>query len=92
MGLSAQPLSEQVEFAERMSVPYPLVNDTDLTLAGPPLHLPVHEDLRHYRRLTMAIHDGVIRRCWYPVFPPDRNAEIVLDWLIRHQRDDREAS
>jgi peroxiredoxin len=33
------------------------------------------------KRLTLMIDDGVIRHVFYPVFPPDRNAAEVLDWL-----------
>lgn len=33
------------------------------------------------RRLTLIINDGVITRLFYPVFPPDRSAADVVDWL-----------
>lgn len=33
------------------------------------------------KRLAMAIEDGKITKIWYPVFPPDRNASDVLEWL-----------
>ncbi len=33
------------------------------------------------RRLTLIVRDGRIEHVWYPVFPPDRHAEQVLDWL-----------
>jgi peroxiredoxin (alkyl hydroperoxide reductase subunit C) len=29
----------------------------------------------------MVIDDGRVTKVFYPVFPPDRNAEEVLDWL-----------
>jgi hypothetical protein len=28
-----------------------------------------------------VIDDGVISHVFYPVFPPDRSAEDVIDWL-----------
>jgi peroxiredoxin len=33
------------------------------------------------RRLTLVIDDGVVSQLFYPVFPPDRSARQVLDWL-----------
>jgi peroxiredoxin len=41
-----------------------------------------------YKRLTLVIEDGRIVKVFYPVFPPDKNAERVLDWLTQknHQK------
>ena len=33
------------------------------------------------KRLTMVIEGGIIRHVIYPVFPPDRNAEMLMAWL-----------
>ena len=33
------------------------------------------------RRLTLIIDAGVVSKVIYPVFPPDQNAEMVIDWL-----------
>jgi peroxiredoxin len=32
-------------------------------------------------RLALVIEDGRIAKVFYPVFPPDRNANDVLMWL-----------
>ena len=37
------------------------------------------------KRFTLIIDRGVVERVFYPVFPPDRNATDVIDWLS-HQR------
>jgi peroxiredoxin len=37
------------------------------------------------KRMALIIDDGVITIVFYPVFPPDRNAVEVLEWL-RAQR------
>src|SRR5204863_2966986 len=54
LGLSAQPLADQVEFAERVGLPYPVLSDPRLELARA-LRLPTFEvaDMRLYRRLTL---------------------------------------
>ena len=32
-------------------------------------------------RMALVIDDGTIVKVFYPVFPPDKNAEEVLNWL-----------
>jgi peroxiredoxin len=34
-----------------------------------------------FKRLTLVCVDGRIERVFYPVFPPDQNADEVLAWL-----------
>jgi peroxiredoxin len=36
-----------------------------------------------YRRLTFVATGGRIEKLFYPVFPPDRNAAEVEEWLRR---------
>jgi peroxiredoxin len=82
VGLSAQPLAEQREFAAREGMPYPLLNDSGLALAGA-LGLPTFEaaGMRLYRRLTFVARGGRIEKVFYPVFPPDGHAAEVAAWL-----------
>jgi peroxiredoxin len=82
VGISAQPPDEQREFAEREHIPYELVNDAELRLASE-LDLPTFEvqGKSLYRRLTFIARDTEIVKVFYPVFPPDRNAADVVDWL-----------
>jgi peroxiredoxin len=37
------------------------------------------------KRLAMVIDYGAIKKVFYPVFPPDRNAPDVLAWLEAHR-------
>ena len=82
LGLSAQPLADQIEFARRVALPYPVLSDPGLALARA-LRLPTFEvaGMRLYRRLTLIARRGEIVKAVYPVFPPDRNAADVLAWL-----------
>lgn len=34
-----------------------------------------------YKRLALIVANGRIVKVFYPVFPPERNAEDVLAWL-----------
>jgi peroxiredoxin len=36
--------------------------------------------------MALIIDDGVISKAFYPVFPPDKNAEEVIAW-VRNQQD-----
>jgi peroxiredoxin len=81
-GLSAQPLAEQREFATRERLPYPLLNDSEFQLVGE-LGLPTFEvhGVHCYRRLTFIARGGRIAKVFYPVFPPQSNADDVIAWL-----------
>jgi peroxiredoxin len=81
-GLSAQPIEEQVEFAERNHIPYPVIADPGLRL-GAALRLPTFEfeGVTLYKRITLIVEACAIARVFYPVFPPDRNAVDVVAWL-----------
>ena len=81
-GLSTQTLEEQVEFAERNRMPFPVVADERLELRRA-LDLPTFEveGLTLYKRLALVAERGRIVKVFYPVFPPDRNAEEVLAWM-----------
>ncbi len=82
-GLSSQPITEQREFAARMHIPFPLLNDAGLSLSAPPMSLPTFEagGLRLYKRVTLIAAHGVIEKVMYPVFPPDQNASDVIEYL-----------
>jgi peroxiredoxin len=88
LGLSAQSLEDQHEFAERVGLPYPILSDTNLELAEA-LRLPTFETsgLKLYKRITLIVREHKIVHVFYPVFPPDEAAATVLSRL---QADARE--
>lgn len=81
-GLSAQDTIYQREVAERLHLPFPLLSDASLRLATA-MRFPLFrtQGLTLNKRLTVILRDGVIEKVFYPVFPPDRNAEAVIAWL-----------
>jgi peroxiredoxin len=81
-GLSTQTLDEQRELAERLQMPFPVIADPEQRL-GAALGLPTFgfEGATLYKRVTLVLEAGRVAKVFYPVFPPDRNAEEVLAWL-----------
>jgi len=81
-GVSSQSLDEQIEFAKRNDLPYKLLNDAEFKLAKA-LRLPSFqfESKTFIKRLALVVIGGRIERVFYPVFPPNKNAETVLNDL-----------
>jgi peroxiredoxin len=87
-GLSAQSIEDQIEFAERNRIRYPVISDEWLEVERW-LGLPTFdvEGMTLYRRLALVAERGRIAKVFYPVFPPDRNAEEVVTWLKQARAD-----
>lgn len=81
-GASAQTTACQQEFVARLHIPFEVLSDADFRLTDA-LRLPTftYHDARLISRLTMILHRGKIAHVFYPIFPPDQNAEIVLSWI-----------
>ncbi|MCP3409054.1 peroxiredoxin [Bradyrhizobium sp. CCGB01] len=81
-GLSTQSNAYQTEMASRLHLPFPVLSDEKLALTHA-LDLPTLEvaGLTLIKRLALIIDDARVTHVFYPVFPPDRNAGDVLDWL-----------
>jgi peroxiredoxin len=81
-GVSTQDTEYQLEFATRTKLPYPLLSDRDLELTKA-LRLPTFEagGMTLIKRLALVTREGHIEKVFYPVFPPDKNAEQVLAYL-----------
>ncbi|AIZ45851.1 BcpB protein [Deinococcus radiopugnans] len=84
-GLSTQDTAYQTEAAGRLHLPFPLLSDAEVGLARA-LNLPTFQvdGMTLLRRVTLILHDGVIQKVFYPVFPPDQNAAQVLAWLAEN--------
>jgi peroxiredoxin len=85
-GLSTQDTDYQREAALRLHLPFPLLSDAALRLTTA-MRLPVMlvGGATLLKRMALIIEDGVIAHVFYPVFPPDRNAADVLEWLRARQ-------
>ena len=83
-GISTQSSTYQQEAATRLHLPFELLSDEQLAftkaLELPTLHVGGKELIR---RVTLIAKSGRIAKVFYPVFPPDQNAEQVIQWLER---------
>jgi len=81
-GLSTQDTDYQREAAERLHLPFPLLSDAELKFTRA-LDLPTFAvaGMTLLKRMVLIIDDGVIRKVFYPVFPPDLSAAEVVAYL-----------
>ncbi len=81
-GLSTQATSYQQEVRARLHLPFALVSDENLAFINA-LSIPTFEVEGKLlsKRLTLIAENGAINKVFYPVFPPDKNAEDVIKYL-----------
>lgn len=84
-GLSSQTTDYQLEFKNRLHLPFDLLSDSNFQLKQA-LHLPTFQvgELLLYKRLTLIAEEQVIKKVFYPIFPPNQHAAQVIDWLKTH--------
>lgn len=84
-GLSSQTTEYQLEVKNRLHLPFELLSDASFLLKEK-LKLPTFYagNIELYKRLTLIIENGQIIKPFYPVFPPDKNVDDVIDWLKQH--------
>lgn len=81
-GLSTQDTAYQREAAERLHLPFRLLSDEALAFtmaAGLPTFS--FDGMTLIKRLSLVVDDGRVTKVFYPVFPPDRSAADVVEWL-----------
>ena len=86
-GLSTQGTDYQREAAGRLHLPFPVLSDAAFNLTRA-LKLPTFEvaGMTLLKRMALIIDNGIISKVFYPVFPPDKNAEEVVNWLRSTRR------
>jgi len=81
-GLSTQDTAYQLEAAMRLHLPFAILSDEKLALTKA-IRLPTFttSGMTLLKRMALVIDNGMITKAFYPVFPPDKNAEVVIAWL-----------
>lgn len=85
-GGSSQTTEYQQEFVGRNHIPFEILSDADFELTDK-LNLPTftYNGTRLIKRLALILNHGQIKKVFYPVFPPNKNAETVLTWIKEHR-------
>jgi peroxiredoxin len=86
-GLSTQDPGYQREAAERLHLPFAILSDEHLKLTRA-MNLPTFQTsgMTLLKRFTLVINNGSVEHVFYPVFPPDRSANDVIEWLCQRTR------
>ncbi len=86
-GGSSQTTEYQEEFVRRNHIPFEIVSDENFDLTNA-LKLPTfsYNGMKLIKRLAMILNDGRIQHVFYPIFPPDKNADTVLNWIKENFR------
>ena len=81
-GLSTQNKEYQKELADRLHLPYPILSDEKLEFAKK-LKLPLFEveGMDLIKRITLILKDNEIVKYFYPIFPPTKNVEDVIEYF-----------
>lgn len=87
LGISTSTIEHQSEFKRRQHIPFEFLSDSGLRLTKgmslPTFEFPVESGgpTTLLRRMAWYCERSVIRKVWYPVFPPDECAANVLEWI-----------
>jgi peroxiredoxin len=81
-GLSTQDTAYQQEAATRLHLPFAILSDEKLAFTKA-LRLSTFTvaGMTLLKRMALVIDNGKIVKVFYPVFPPDKNAEEVVAWI-----------
>ena len=81
-GVSTQDTDYQKELVNRVHLPFEVLSDAKFELVKA-LQLPTFEyhGRQLIKRMAWVVEAGRITKVFYPVFPPDKNADEVLSWL-----------
>ena len=97
-GISTQDPDYQAEFAVRMHIPFEILSDCELKLTRamnlPTIEFPVRSGgpTTLVKRMAWYVEGARTEKVWYPVFPPDRNAAEVLEYVNKRQRQDAKSA
>ena len=82
-GLSTQNTEYQKEMVKRLNLPYQVLSDEKLEFTNQ-LKLPTFEveNMKLIKRITLILSNNKIIKYFYPVFPPDKNVNDVIKFLV----------
>ena len=82
IGISTQTTDDIKEMTDRLVIPYDVLSDSQNILLNT-LKMPyfVIENKLYFKRLTLIVEKNVVKKVFYPIFPPNKHINEVLKWL-----------
>lgn len=82
IGVSTQSVLDIKEMTMRLHIPYDVVSDQELLLASL-LNLPIFNigEKKFLKRVTLIVEKSIIKKVFFPIFPPHTHINEVLHWL-----------
>ena len=87
IGVSTQSNEELLDISLRRKLSQEFISDSQLKLKKK-LDLPTFKtgNKTRYKRLTLVLNKSKIVGVFYPIFPPDKHAFEILDWLEHNSK------
>ena len=85
IGISTQSIIDIKEMVVRLNITHDVLSDINLEFAKK-LKLPTFKiDKKVFlKRLTLIIEKSIIKKVFYPIFPPDKHIYEVIKWLKKN--------
>jgi len=85
IGISTQSVDDIKEMVTRLKITHDILSDINLEFTKK-LNLPTFNiDSRVFlKRMTLIIEKSIIKKIFYPIFPPDKHVYEVIKWLKRN--------
>ena len=86
IGITSQKIDHNKEMTERLRIPFDILSDSSFELTKL-IKLPTFaiDEKIFIKRLTIILEKSVIKKVFYPIFPPDLHINDVLEWLKKNQ-------
>ena len=85
IGITTQETEDIKEMTNRLLIQYDVLSDSQNILLNA-LKIPHFENERkiYFKRLTLIVEKNVIKKVFYPIFPPNKHINEVLEWLKKY--------
>jgi len=82
IGISTQTTVDIKEMTDRLIIPYDVLSDAQNIILNA-LNMPyfVIENKFYFKRLTLIVEKNIVKKVFYPIFPPNKHINEVLRWL-----------
>ncbi len=82
IGITTQTTADIKEMINRLKIPYDVLSDSQSILLNS-LKMPHFEieNKIYFKRLTFIVEKNIVKKVFYPIFPPDKHINEVLLWL-----------